>query len=84
MRLLHREADREPSPRPALPDDNGDDNDDNRRHTIPTVGHRSPTLMGRRACTAVDYGSEGWGFESLRLRQAKTQVITSMTWVFRC
>jgi hypothetical protein len=51
------------------PDDNLDDNDNNQRHTIPAVGHRSPTLIGRRACAAVDYGSEGWGFESLRLRR---------------
>lgn len=41
----------------VLSDDNGDDNDDNQRHAIPTVGHRSPTFIGHQACAAVDYGS---------------------------
>jgi hypothetical protein len=31
---------------------------------------------------AYDYGSEGWGFESLRAR--KTSLVTSLPRAFRC
>jgi hypothetical protein len=55
-------------------DDNGDDNDDNQRHTITAARHRLPTVVEHRAWATHGYGSEGWGFESLRLRPAQRPV----------
>jgi hypothetical protein len=42
----------------VLPDDSGDDNDDNQRHTITTAGHPSFTVVGHRSWATVGYGSE--------------------------
>ena len=58
-------------PSAAVADDNGDDNDGNQRRTIPVTQHCLPTVAGHWARTPVGYGSEGWGFESLRLRRSR-------------
>jgi hypothetical protein len=55
-------------PSAAAADDNGDDNDDNQRRTIPATQHCLLTVAGHRESATVGYGSEGRGFESLRLR----------------
>jgi hypothetical protein len=57
------------------PDDNGDDNDDNQRHTIASNNHRQPLVAAHRASVTVGYGSEGWGFESLRLRPGQRPLV---------
>jgi hypothetical protein len=54
--------------RPAVPDDN----DDSQRHTITAIGHRSLTVTEHRPRDTVGYASEGWEFESFRLRPAQS------------
>jgi hypothetical protein len=61
-----------------------DTGDDNQRHTITAAEHRQPMVVAHRVWATVGYGSEGWGFESLRLRKMKAQVILPMTWAFLC